>query len=227
MTHTLEIPDEMPVMTLPGAVFFPRTVIPLRIFEPRYREMLEHVLAGDRIFAVSALAGNKPGALSPFEPPHRIATAGVIRACQKNDDGTSMLLLEGIARIQITAIVRELPYRLISVRPLADAPVEDPKGLGKLRNQLIRAFTLRAKLGGDFPPDLRRAVGDIADPAALCDLLVFSISRDKGFKQRMLETLDPAERLREAIRFFQRESEVLGIQRRTQGRLADDEIGNN
>lgn len=214
-------------MTLPGAVFFPKTVIPLRIFEPRYREMLEHVLAGSRIFAVAALAGKHPGGLSPFEPPHRIASAGIIRACQKDSDGTSMLLLEGIARIQIKAIVRELPYRVIAVQPLEDAPIDDPNGLGRLRNQLVRAFTLRAKLGGDFPPDLRQAVAAITDPAALCDLLVFSISRDKSFKQRMLETLDPAERLRQAIRFFQRESEILGIQRRTQGRLADDEVGNN
>lgn len=225
--QAIDIPDEIPVMTLPGAVFFPKTVIPLRIFEPRYREMLEQVLAGNRIFAVAALAGKQPGGLSPFEPPHRIATAGIVRACQKNDDGTSMLLLEGLARIEIVSIVRELPYRVIAVRPLADVPIDDPKSLSKLRGLLVRAFTLRAKLGGDFPADLRKAVDDIRDPAALCDLLVFSIARDKAFKQRMLETLDPAERLKETIRFFQRESEVLAIQRRTQGRLADDEIGNN
>lgn len=223
----ITIPPEMPVMTLPGAVFFPKTVIPLRIFEPRYRQMLEETLAGDRIFAIAALNETKPGALTPPEPPHRVATAGIIRACQKTDDGTSMLLLEGLARIEITSIVRESPYRLIAVHPLADLTTDDPKALSKLRSQLVRAFTLRAKLGGDLPSELRHAVADIADPAALCDLLVFSIARDKAFKQRMLETLDPAERLRQTIRFFQRESEVLAIQRRTQGRLADDEVGNN
>ena len=225
--QSIEIPDEMPVMTLPGAVFFPRTVIPLRIFEPRYRTMLEHVLAGTRIFAVAAMEEKTSGGLSPIEPPHRIATAGIIRACQKSEDGTSMLLLEGLARIEITAIARELPYRIIAVRPLPDAETDDPKGLSRLRNELVRAFTLRAKLGGDFPPDLRQAVADIRDPAALCDLLVFSIARSKAFKQRMLETLDPAERLRATIQFFKRESERLAIQRRTQGRLADDEVGNN
>lgn len=223
----ITIPPEMPVMTLPGAVFFPKTVIPLRIFEPRYRQMLEETLAGDRIFAVAALADKMSPALAPLEPPHRIATAGVVRACQKNDDGTSVLLLEGLARIEIVAIVRELPYRVIAVQPLADLPTTDPKRLTRLRAQLVRAFALRAKLGGDLPSDLRAAVAGISDPAALCDLLVFSIARDKAFKQRMLETLDPAERLAAAIRFFQRESEVLSIQRRTQGRLSDDEVGNN
>ena len=225
--QSIEIPDEMPVMTLPGAVFFPRTVIPLRIFEPRYREMLEHVLAGERIFAVAALEEKAAAPLSPIETPHRIATAGIIRACQKAEDGTSILLLEGLARIEITSILRELPYRVIAARPLSDLPIEDPKGLSKLRAQLVRAFTLRAKLGGDYPRDLPEAIAGISDPAALCDLLVFSISRDKAFKQRMLETLDTAERLRQAIRFLQREAEMLSIQRRTQGRLSDDDVGNN
>ncbi|MBE2214488.1 MAG: LON peptidase substrate-binding domain-containing protein [Opitutaceae bacterium] len=225
--QTITIPPEMPVMTLPGAVFFPKTVIPLRIFEPRYRQMLEEALAGDRIFAVAALNEKKPDILAPAEPPHRVATAGIIRACQKSDDGTSMLLLEGLSRIEITGIVREAPYRVIAVQPLADLPQDDPNALTTLRGRLVRAFTLRAKMGGDLPAELRRAVADIADPAALCDLLVFSIARDKAFKQRMLETLDPAERLRATILYFQRESEMLAIQRRTQGRLADDEVGNN
>lgn len=214
-------------MTLPGAVFFPKTVIPLRIFEPRYRQMLDETLAGDRIFAVAALDERKPPFAEQPEPLHHIATAGIIRACQKTDDGTSMLLLEGLSRIEITSIVRETPFRVVAVQPLADLPHEDPKALSKLRAQLVRAFTLRAKIGGDLPAELRRAVSDVEDPAALCDLLVFSIAQDKRFKQRMLETLDPAERLRQTIRFFQRESEVFAIQRRTQGRLADDEVGSN
>jgi len=223
----IAIPAEIPVMTLPGAVFFPKTVIPLRIFEPRYRQMLADVLAGDRIFAVAALHDKARGPLAPSEPPHRVATAGIIRACQKAEDGTSVLLLEGVSRIEITAIVREEPYRVIAVQPLPDAAHDDPDALTRLRSRLVRAFTLRAKLGGDFPAELRRAIADIEDPSALCDLLVFSIAKDKAFKQRMLEMLDPAERLRQTIQFFQRESERLAIQRRTQGRLADDEVGNN
>jgi len=223
----ITIPPEIPVMTLPGAVFFPRTVLPLRIFEPRYRQMLAETLAGERIFAVAALNEKGADPLAPTEPPHRIATAGIIRACQKSEDGTSTLLLEGLARIAITAIVHEVPYRMIAVQPLLDLTHDAPEALTKLRGRLVRAFTLRAKLGGDLPQELRHAVAEIADPAALCDLLVYSIARDKAFKQRMLETLDPAERLRQTILFFQRESETLAIQRRTQGRLADDEVGNN
>lgn len=224
---TLDIPTEIPVMTLPGAVFFPKTVIPLRIFEPRYRQMLEDTLAGDRIFAVAALQEKPALNAQQPEPPHRVATAGVIRACQKNDDGTSMLLLEGIARIEITSIVREEPYRIIAVRPLDDLPVDVEADLRKLRGQLVRAFSLRAKVGGDLPPDLGQAVTEIKDPAALCDLLVFSLVRDTPFKQRMLETLDPVLRLRRVIAFFQRETELLGLQHRTQGRLADEDVGNN
>ena len=53
MTHeNIEIPNTLPAMTLRGVVLFPSAMMPLRIFEPRYREMLNDVLSQDRMFAI-------------------------------------------------------------------------------------------------------------------------------------------------------------------------------
>ena len=49
------LPEQVPVMPLPGAVLFPHALLPLYIFEPRYREMLEHALSHHRMFAVATL----------------------------------------------------------------------------------------------------------------------------------------------------------------------------
>jgi ATP-dependent Lon protease len=222
-----ELPAEIPVMTLPATVLFPRTVLPLHIFEPRYREMLDDVLAAVRIFAVARMARPSLHALSPTEPPHRVATAGIIRACQKNADGTSDLLLEGLQRVRIRSIIRESPYRVIAVDPLPDATDASSAELGRLRRDLLRALEVRRKLGASLPPEIERAVRGIADPAALCDLLVFAMSGDPNFQQSMLETIDPARRLARAIDRFRQEATAQRLQRRLQGSLDDDSIGHN
>ena len=55
MQQEIEIPREVPVMTMNGTVLFPHAMMPLYIFEDRYRAMLRAVLESDRVFAVAAL----------------------------------------------------------------------------------------------------------------------------------------------------------------------------
>src|ERR1035438_5012238 len=109
MEVEIQVPDEVPVMTLPNLAFFPQALLPLHIFEPRYRQMLRDVLLTNRIFAVACL--NDVASPDRFEPPHRVACIGLVRACQKNDNGTSNLLLQGLCRVSIEAIVGNEPYR--------------------------------------------------------------------------------------------------------------------
>src|SRR5436305_5256565 len=106
MEMEITLPDEVPVMTLANTTFFPQALMPLHIFEPRYRHMLRDALASNRLFAVAGLDFHQldvPGAA--FEPPHRVASVGIIRACQKNDNGTSNLLLQGLCRVEIVKIL--------------------------------------------------------------------------------------------------------------------------
>src|ERR1043166_5159592 len=55
MEMEITLPDEVPVMTLPNTAFFPQALMPLHIFEPRYRHMLRDVLASNRVFAIAGL----------------------------------------------------------------------------------------------------------------------------------------------------------------------------
>ena len=103
MEMEIQVPGEVPVMTLPNVAFFPQALLPLHIFEPRYRHMLRDVLATNRIFAVACLDSLAAASDERFEPPHRVACIGLVRACQKNENGTSNLLLQGLCRVAIEA----------------------------------------------------------------------------------------------------------------------------
>ena len=111
---SVQLPASMPVMALPGVTLFPNALLPLFIFEPRYQEMLASVLAGDRIFAVGMVRPD-----TGEESVYPVAGAGLVRACVGQPDGTSQLILQGLARVELTDFEQKDPYLIGRARPLA------------------------------------------------------------------------------------------------------------
>src|SRR5437879_2328508 len=113
----MKLPREVPVMTLPNATLFPQALLPLYIFEPRYRHMLADALHSNRMFSV---AMQKPG--TERETPAPVAGLGLIRVSVAHRDGTSHLILQGLARVELEEAVRYKPYRVQRIKPLRTPP---------------------------------------------------------------------------------------------------------
>jgi Lon protease-like protein len=227
MEMEITLPTEVPVMTLPQVAFFPQALMPLHIFEPRYRRMLRDVLASNRLFAV---AGIDPRVADPddkLEPLHRIASVGIIRACQKRDNGTSDLLLQGLVRVEVLGVVTEKPYRSIQIRALASAPGAEAGENERLRKELGRLLQLKSKLGAPTPMDVSAFVQTIEDPEVFSDLAAFTFCENPAVKQKLLETLDVNRRLQLFTRQLKGEIASLRLRRRLQGELPDSDISNN
>src|SRR5437773_681423 len=109
----MKLPREVPVMTLPNATLFPQSLLPLYIFEPRYRKMLADALKAERMFSVAL---QKPG--RSRETPCLVAGLGLIRVSVDHEDGTSHLVLQGITRVELRETVQYKPYRIHNIRPL-------------------------------------------------------------------------------------------------------------
>jgi ATP-dependent Lon protease len=227
MEMEITLPDEVPVMTLPNVAFFPQALLPLHIFEPRYRQMLREVLATNRLFAVTGLDPRLLGQPGQFEPPHRVASVGIVRACQKNADGTSNLLLQGLCRVQFLEILDDKPYRRGRVLALASEPGADPAENARLRGELARLIALKQKFGAPVPAEMAEFLGTVEDPEVFIDLAAFSLCDDGALKQKLLETLDVRRRLELFARQLRAEIEALRLHRKLQGGLPDDRIGGN
>src|SRR5947199_5249772 len=102
MSSSVTLPKKVPVMPLPGALLFPHALLPLYIFEPRYRQMLEHALNHHRIFSVALVKPDRYDWQSPADFFH-IAGVGLIRACVGRGDGSSNLILQGLERVRFTS----------------------------------------------------------------------------------------------------------------------------
>ena len=201
-------------MTLPSATLFPQALLPLFIFEPRYRRMLHDALESDRLFAV---AMQKPGRLR--DAPFPVAGLGLIRASVQHEDQTSHLILQGVARVQLGPAIQYKPYRVHQIQPLA-ASGTDPVALQPLLKELYEKVGqglekgLAATLGQSIPSDRESKEGPLPvfsiqeiikhlqqmrGPEEVTDLVASALVLDPEQRQRILETLDVSQRLRHLI----------------------------
>lgn len=230
----MDLPAAVPVMTLPNAILFPQAMLPLCIFEPRYRQMLSDVLASHRMFCVAL---QKPG-LSR-EVPSRIAGLGLVRASVEHKDGTSNLILQGIARVELKRVMKYRPYRIQRIEALSPVPVDITR-TQELTGQVLDLVSERLKLGFQLPiqlvkqvgdlksathdhdhlatRSLREAVGQLAamnDPEQLVDLVSCALLPQPMERQAILETVDVENRLQRLILFLATE---IQRQRRRKGK---------
>lgn len=227
MTVELEIPKRIPVMILPDTVFFPQAMLPLHIFEDSYIEMLRDVLADDRMFAVSA--GPSPGeALTGLpEKAYSVATAGLIRACKTNPDGTANLVLQGLCRVRFKTMIEAPLYGSADIEILPSVPGKNQATLLRLKGRLLGCIGVKRRLGGPIPGEVLRFLKSIAEPDVAVDLAAFALCEDQDLKQQLLETVDTSERLELFIGRLRQEIDDMRLRKKMQGTLDDDDIWMN
>lgn len=129
----------LPIFPLEGVVLFPGTVLPLHIFEPRYREMVGDALAGDRTIGIQTLAfdGGQDGSGRPRVEV--IGCAGEIVEHELLEDGRYEIALRGLYRYRMTGEPDSgRAYRIAEVVPIPVAPLANPaSGESPLRSLLV------------------------------------------------------------------------------------------
>jgi ATP-dependent Lon protease len=211
----MKIPCETPVMTLPNATLFPQALLPLYIFEPRYRQMLAEALDSNRMFAV---AMQKPG--NQRETPCPVAGLGLIRVSVGHRNGTSHLILQGITRVKLGGAVRYKPYRVDRIQSLESSPC-DHAAADHLVVRVRELLAQRIKLGLPFPfpvvpqssgntptppafsaKEIMHYLDSISDPEQAADLVSCAVLPGAAERQTILETVDVESRLRRLIEFL-------------------------
>jgi Lon protease-like protein len=221
----MKLPSEIAVMSLPNAILFPQALLPLYIFEPRYRAMLKDALASHRMFSIALMRETPiPGQLEP--DPCNIACVGIIRAAVNLSDGTSNVLLQGLSRVRLTDFVEGKPYRLATVEELTSQHADDVVS-DALAAKTAELVELRNTQGKVVPPNVLKSLVNVGDAETLADLVAFIFLSDIRDKQTLLETLDVRLRLRKLDQVLQREIDQLKLQHKAQGKLPDKHIGLN
>ena len=202
----IEIPKALPVMTLRGVVLFPKAMMPLRIFEERYRQMLDDVLNTTRIFGIVCEREDVAEDEIHLEHPFGVATAGLIRVSKKHDDGTSFVLLQGINRVKVKGIVQEMPYRIIEAEEIKSIHNDYSQDT---RKEIEEALEQNKLLGGEVTDEMLEFLNPLDDDDAFVDLAAFTLCRHTLRKQAMLEVEDLSKRASMLLTDLHRENDRL------------------
>jgi Lon protease-like protein len=193
------LPQSVPIFPLPDVVLFPEVRLPLHIFEPRYRAMIEDALVGDRVIGMTLL---RPGAeaVLPSAPIFEVGCAGPIVDCRRLPDGRFHLVLVGTRRFRIDGDrLTDRGYRMAQIEPLQDAPYEelDAATRGALDARRGDVERLMLELTRLVSPDsvrlLRERIAAL-DSLSLVHMIAFGIDSPPLEKQGLLEASSPVQR---------------------------------
>lgn len=133
------IPNRLPVFPLPNVVFFPKTYLPLHIFEPRYRQMVADATMGHRCIAMALLKEGWEADYYGNPAIYPTLCVGRIMSAQPLSDGRSNILLQGLDRCDIQEEHFEKPYREATIR-LKPQPSEERLAPG-VRRALVELLS--------------------------------------------------------------------------------------
>jgi len=193
-------------MVLPGSILFPGAMLPLHIFEERYRKMLSDSLSSHRLFCVGTVREN------PLEEKgkevYKVLGIGIIRVALENPDGSSNIIIQGISRARILNFTEGKPYPSARIEILStDGNTTD--GVDALSSKVAELALTRAKLDHSITKKTLAFLTTLSDPSALSDLISFSMLGDWHDQQAILETLNIERRLRKLASLLQREIDRL------------------
>lgn len=211
---------ELPFMILPNATLFPNAMMPLYIFEKRYRQMLCDTLEHQRMFGVVM---NEPG--QEADCPRKVGGMGFIRAAVTNDDGTSHLVLQGVSRVQLDEVMFMEPYPKYRVRHL-NGEVESSVMIDAYTAKLLELVQQRLKKGFLIPMHIAKKIRECNEndevtqtaikalnqniqylakrncPGQLSDLISCTLLSLPTQRQTLLETINVEQRMKCLIEFL-------------------------
>ena len=134
------LPSTIPIFPLPNVVLFPNVFLPLHIFEPRYRQMVNDALAGERMIGMVLLQPGYDADDEGTPPVYDVGCAGLITHVERLTDGRFNIVLRGLERFRIVgeeAPTSQTLYRRALVAPLSEInPPDRGERLKAARQQL-------------------------------------------------------------------------------------------
>ncbi len=194
-----DVIEELALFPLPNVVLFPQTLLPLHVFEPRYRTMTAEVLAGSRLLSVVMVSSPEP--IDEHGHPGIVSIAGVGEVIEHEllADGRYNILVQGKARVHLAELAFKPPYRRARARVAAASSSSISESE---RAALVSAATRLIAQLRRHQPSLQLEVPPLTDPGTAVDLLAEQLVASAEDRQRVLESLDVRERVRLATELF-------------------------
>ena len=206
-----------PVLPLRDIVVFPHMIVPLFVGREKSIKALEEVMKDDKqilLVAQKNASQDDPGKNDIY----RVGTVSSVLQLLKLPDGTVKVLVEGVARAEVTGFEDNPNFFLVRAESLDD-DASEPRELEAVARAVVGQFEQYVKLNKKVPPEVMVSLSQTEDPAKLADTIAAHLALKISDKQELLETRSLAERLEKLYGFMEGEISVLQVEKRIRSRV--------
>ncbi len=220
----LKIPEILPLLPVRDVVVYPYMIIPLFVGREISINAVDWALSKDRLIFLATqkdIADEEPAPDSIYT----VGTVAMIMRMLKLPDGRVKILVQGLAKGRITEFVDTKPFFSVHIDRIVEPVVveealETEALMRTVKEQLYKIISM----GKIISSEVSVIVENMQDPGSLADLIASNIGLKVEEAQRLLETVDPIERLRKVNEYLSKEHELLTMQARIQS-AAKEEMG--
>ncbi|WP_159713133.1 endopeptidase La [Geminicoccus flavidas] len=206
-----------PVLPLRDIVVFPHMIVPLFVGREKSIKALEEVMKDDKqilLVAQKNASQDDPGKNDIY----RVGTVSSVLQLLKLPDGTVKVLVEGVARAEVTGFEDNPDFFLVRAETIDD-DASEPRELEAVARAVVGQFEQYVKLNKKVPPEVMVSLSQTEDPAKLADTIAAHLALKISDKQELLETRSLAERLEKLYGFMEGEISVLQVEKRIRSRV--------
>jgi ATP-dependent Lon protease len=208
----------LPVLPLRDVVVFPHMVIPLFVGRDKSIRALDQAMEADKrilLVAQKSAETDDPGAGDLYE----IGTLATVLQLLKLPDGTIKVLVEGVERVRVSAVVEQEGTLVGDAEAIDSAQSRDEREVEAVVRSLMSLFEQYVKTNRKLPPELLQTLSGIDEPGRLADTVAAHLGVRLADKQKLLETLDVGDRLELLVGFVDGEIDVQQMEKRIRGRV--------
>jgi len=215
-----EIPTELNIMPLRDSVIYPMLIAPLSVARESSVQLIDESIVGNNRI-IGAITQRKSHVESPgFDDVYDVGCAVIIRTLVKMPDAVR-LIVQGVSRFRIVERIHETPYLRARIEVI-DEPVLDPaknEESEALRRSVAALFEQAIRLSPQLPDELRTLTTAVSETNVMCDLVAAHMTLGVEDKQKILETIDVQERLRNLLEMLGKEVRVLELTSKVQSEV--------
>lgn len=217
---TVALPAELPVLPLRDAVTFPDTITPLAVGQERSIQLVNDVLAGNRLLVMVSSRDPELETPGPDEL-YDVGVVGTVARMLKVPDGSLRILVHGSQRVRIDEWTQTAPYLAARVSELPEV-MHEGRELTALARNAQQTFTQIIEAVPYLPEELGMAVANLEDPSALSHLIAGALRLSTEERQSLLEETDVERRLRRLTEMLAREADIVAIGSKIQDQVQSE-----
>ena len=213
----IDLPEELPILPLRGLVVYPQTAIPLTVGQERSIQLVDDVVAGDRLVGLAASKDPSLGMPGP-DQVQSVGTLAAIHRLFRTSDGTVRLLIQGLQRISIDMYMETSPYLRAQVTRIPEDEVvfADDIEMEAMIRTLVDRFSALAELVPSIPQELVSNALNVEDPLQLVYSIATYVRIDLEDAQALLEMDSVGDKIRHLLKLLSKEYDVMSLGRKIQ-----------